>query len=244
PVRLDHPPLGHQANPPTMTYPRDLLLGRPRGLISVTFYAHSTARRTRQLLADVLAVLWIGVWVWVGRQVHDTVLALQSPADAMTSAGTTVRDALTGAGDTAGGVALVGDRLRQWLDQAAGSGNTLREAGASMAGTVETLAMTLGLTTALVPILIVGGVWIGLRVRFIRRATSSQRFIDTSADLDLFALRAMARRPMTEPARIDPDPAGAWRRGDTRVIRALATLELKEEGLRPPLLLQTPQHTE
>lgn len=209
----------------------------------MTFYAHSTARRTRQLLADVLAVLWIGVWVWVGRQVHDTVLALRSPADAMTSAGTTVHDSLTGAGNTAGGVPFVGDQLKQWLGQAAGSGTTLREAGTSMADTVASLALTLGLTTALVPILIVGGVWMVLRVRFIRRATSSQRFIDASADLDLFALRAMARRPMTELARIDPDPAGAWRRGDARVIRALATLELREEGLRPPLI-QSPQHTE
>lgn len=208
----------------------------------MTFYAYSTARRTRQILADVLAVLWIAVWVWVGRQVHDTVLALRSPADAMTSAGTTVRNGLTGAGDTAGGVPLVGDQLKQLLGHAAGAGTSLREAGTSMAGTVESLAITLGLTTALVPILIVGGLWVVLRVRFIRRATSSQRFIDASADLDLFALRAMARRPMTELARIDPDPAGAWRRGDTRVIRALATLELKEEGLRPPLL--STQHTE
>ncbi|MDN5768915.1 MAG: hypothetical protein L0H96_24585 [Humibacillus sp.] len=212
----------------------------------MTFYAYSTARRTRQILADVLAVLWIATWVWVGRQVHDTVLALRSPADAMTSAGTTVHDSLTGAGDTAHGVPLVGDQLEGWLDQAAGSGTTLREAGTSMAGTVENLALTLGLTTALVPVLIVGGVWIMVRVRFIRRATSSQRFIDATADLDLFALRAMARRPMTELARIHPDPAGAWRRGDTRVIHALAALELKEEGLRPPTLLlpQTPQRTE
>ncbi|MEP7333361.1 MAG: hypothetical protein ABI692_14875 [Terracoccus sp.] len=209
----------------------------------MTCYAHSTARRTRQILADVVAVLWIGVWVWVGRQVHDTVLALRSPADAITSAGTTVRDALTGAGDTAGGLPLVGDQLRQRLGQAAGSGTCLREAGTSMADTVETLALTLGLTTAVAPILIVGGGWLVLRVRFIRRATSSQRFIDASADLDLFALRAMARRPMTQLARIDPDPAGAWRRGDTRVIHALATLQLKEEGLRPPRL-QAPQHTE
>ena len=111
----------------------------------MTFYAHTTARRTRQILADVVVMLWIGVWVWVGRQVHDTVLALRSPADAITSAGTTVRDALTGAGDSAGGLPLVGDQLRQWLGQAAGSGTSLRDAGTSMADTVETLAVTLGL---------------------------------------------------------------------------------------------------
>lgn len=204
------------------------------------FYADTSARRTRQLVADVLALLWVAGWVWVGRLVHDSVLALRGPADALTAAGTTTHDALTGAGASAGRVPLVGESLQGFLDRAAGSGTTLREAGTSMAGTVETLALTLGLSTALVPILIVGAGWLVVRLRFIRRATASQRFIDANADLDLFALRAMARRPMTELARIDDDPAGAWRRGDSRVIRALATLELKEEGLRPP---PTPKHT-
>lgn len=204
-------------------------------------YADTRTRRTRQGVADVLVLLWVVAWITVGRLVHESVLALRAPADALTSAGTTTRDALTGAGQSAGRLPLVGESLQGFLGRAAGSGTTLREAGTSMAGTVETLALTLGLSTAVVPILIVGAGWLFVRVRFVRLTTASQRFIDANADLDLFALRAMARRPMTELARIDPDPAGAWRRGDSRVIRALATLELQQEGLRPP---PPPKHTE
>jgi len=85
-----------------------------------------------------------------------------------------------------------------------------------------------------VPIVLVVFVWAVLRGRFIRRATAAQRFIDEAADLDLFALRAMARQPMSRLARVCDDPAGAWRRRDPETIRALAVLELRDSGLRPP----------
>lgn len=198
------------------------------------FYAHSPARRTRQIVADVLMLLWIGVWMYAGRQVHDTVEGLRAPADSITSAGRSVNGALTGAGDQAGQIPLVGDQLRTWLTQAAGSGTTLEQAGTSMADTVDTLAFGLGLSTALVPILIVLSVWLWVRVRFVRNATRSQRFIDAGEDLDLFALRAMATQPLRSLARVSDDPAGAWRRQDRDVIRRLALLELRDQGLRPP----------
>ncbi|HEY0776081.1 MAG TPA: hypothetical protein VGD51_18490, partial [Nocardioidaceae bacterium] len=61
-----------------------------------------------------------------------------------------------------------------------------------------------------------------------------RRFIDSSDDLDLFALRAMAHQPLHRLARISDDPAGAWRRGDPDVVRRLATLELRDSGLSVP----------
>ena len=91
-------------------------------------------------------------------------------------------------------------------------------------------------STALVPILIVGLFWFALRLRFARRASAAQRFIDAAPDLDLFALRAMAKQPMPRLAAVSDDPAGAWRRGDDEIIRALALLELREVGLRPPVV--------
>ena len=47
-------------------------------------YADTPARRTRQILSDVLVLLWIGLWVYAGRQVHDTVEQLRAPADSWT----------------------------------------------------------------------------------------------------------------------------------------------------------------
>ena len=197
-------------------------------------YADLPVRRTRQLVADLLVLLWIGVWAWLGRQVHDLVLTLQAPADSLTSAGESVQGALTGAGDQASQIPLVGDDLQGWLDKAAGAGTTLSDAGTSMSDTVAQLALLLGLITAVVPIVSVAWVWLWLRIRFVRNATSAQRFIDAREDLDLFALRAMATQPMKALAAVTDDPAGAWRRQERDVIRELALLELREQGLRPP----------
>jgi hypothetical protein len=197
-------------------------------------YADTPARRTRQLLSDVLMLLWLGFWVWAGRQVYDVVMTLRGPADSLSDAGTSVHDSLAGAGQQAAQLPLVGDGLRQWLDRAAGSGTSLRDAGTSMADTVVQLALVLGLVVAVVPVLTLGALWLFVRVRFVRRASGAQRHLDANADLDLFALRAMATQPMRTIAKITDDPAGAWRRRDARVIHALATLELREQGLRAP----------
>jgi hypothetical protein len=56
----------------------------------------------------------------------------------------------------------------------------------------------------------------------------------TSGDLDLFALRALARQPLTALARLHPDAADAWRRRDPEAVRALADLELRACGLKAP----------
>ena len=96
------------------------------------------------------------------------------------------------------------------------------------------LWLALGITIAALPILLVVLVYLPLRWRFVREASAGQRFIDASADLDLFALRAMSNQPMHRLARISPDPVRAWREGDPDVVRALAVLELKDSGLTPP----------
>ena len=44
-------------------------------------YADAPARRTRQLLADVLFVLWLAGWVWVGHVVqHGTAQLASTPS--------------------------------------------------------------------------------------------------------------------------------------------------------------------
>ena len=87
---------------------------------------------------------------------------------------------------------------------------------------------------AAIPIATLAAIWLPLRVRFVRRINASQRFIDSAADLELFAVRALAHQPIAALAAIDPDPVARWRAGDPAVIRALAQLELRDEGLHAP----------
>ena len=66
-----------------------------------------------------------------------------------------------------------------------------------------------------------------------RNATQSQRFIDAGEDLDLFALRAMSNQPMRALARGVRRPGRCVAAQDRDVIRRLALLELRDQGLRP-----------
>lgn len=197
-------------------------------------YADLPGRRTVQMLADIGLVTWVALWAWVGRLVHDATMRLAEPGRSLQGAGSGFREQMGRAGQSVSDVPLVGDRLAEPFERAGGAGSGIEQAGRDLVEAVTALSLILGWVTALVPILIVGMVWMALRARFVRRATAAQRFIDQAADLDLFALRAMARQPMRKLARISDDPTGAWRDRDAATIRALALLELRDSGLRPP----------
>ena len=127
----------------------------------------------------------------------------------------------------------MGDELAVPFDKAAEASDGIAAAGRDTVEAVERLALLLGLSVALIPILIVSAIHLPLRWRFVREATAGARFIDAQEDLDLFALRALANQPMRVLARVSDDPAGAWRARDPEVVRRLAELELADVGLRP-----------
>lgn len=197
-------------------------------------YADLPARRLGQVIADLLMLAWILVWAKVGRAVHGATLSLAEPGHRLQDAGTGFRDRLTRAGDGVDDLPVLDDRVAAPFRDAAGAGTSIEDAGRDLVTAVERLATTLGWVTALAPVLVVGAFWLAARVRFVRRATAAQRLVDSVDDLDLFALRAMTHQPLERLARISPDPAGAWRRGDSETIRRLAVLELADCGLRPP----------
>ncbi len=197
-------------------------------------YSDLRVRRTRQVGSDLGMLLWVVLWVWVGTRVHEATLGLAAPGRRLEEAGAGFTTAMNNAGDSVDDLPLLADRIATPFRSAAGVGSDIADAGSALVTAVERVALLLGLTTAAIPTLIVGLFWLWLRLRFARRATAAQRFVDAEPDLDLFALRAMATQPFQRLAAISDDPAGAWRRGDRHVVRALAVLELRECGLRPP----------
>ena len=204
-------------------------------------YADLPARRSRQILADVLMALWVIGWVLAARGVHAATMTMAAPGRALESAGGSFRDRMLSAGDRVDGLPLIEDRLAEPFREVSGVGSDIAAAGTDLVTAVERVALVSALTTALIPILIVSAVWFVLRFRWARQATAAQQFIDSGADVDLFALRALSRQPMTRLARISDDPAGDWRRGEPRVVRALAELELADTGLRAPGLKRPAQ---
>jgi hypothetical protein len=68
----------------------------------------------------------------------------------------------------------------------------------------------------------------------VREAGAAQRFVDGPADLEVFALRAIAHQPLHVLARVSDDPMTALRERDRVVIARLADLELRASGLTAP----------
>jgi hypothetical protein len=198
------------------------------------FYADMVPRRAFQLAGDFGLAVWVLIWIWLADMVHDAVMALAAPGRKLDAAGTSLGDKLRDAGSSVGGIPYVGDDVGRPFDGAGSSADQVAAAGRSQVAAVETLAFWLGLAVALIPILIALAVYLPPRIRFVLRATAGQRFMDSTADLDLFALRAMANQPLHVLARVSADPVDAWRRRDQEVIRSLALLELKDVGLAPP----------
>jgi hypothetical protein len=197
-------------------------------------YADGQVRRTRQLTGDVLLVGWVALWLWLANVVHDATMALAAPGRKIASAGDGLAGRMRDAGSRLDDVPLIGDKVRSPFDGAGRAADQMAAAGTSQVEAVQHLAFWLGLVVGAVPILVMVAVYLPARWRFAREATAGQRFIDASADLDLFALRAMSNQPMHRLAAVSPDPVKAWRAGDPDVVRALALLELRDAGLTAP----------
>lgn len=200
-------------------------------------YANTPGRRTVQIVVDLLFVTWLVMWVWTGLAVHDGTMALAEPGRQTDRSASAMAGQLRDAGGRLDDLPLVGDEIATPFDRAADASEGLASAGRSSVEAVEKLAVVLGLSIALIPILVVTAFYLPGRVRFVREATAGARFIDSADDLDLFALRALTHQPMRVLAKVSADPAGDWRRRDPDVVRRLAELELKDVGLRPPQAL-------
>lgn len=200
----------------------------------MTFYAQLPARRTAQIVADLAVVVWVVVCLVIANGVHVATLELAGPGVELERAGTSLSVNMTAAGDKVSALPVVGDDVRVPFDRSSDAAGTITAAGRSQQAAVAKIARYLGLAVAFLPIVAALYLWLPRRIRFVRRATSTRRLVDSAADLDLFALRALVSQPLTRLAQIHPDPAEAWRREDPAILSALADLELADAGLRRP----------
>lgn len=204
-------------------------------------YADNGGRRTGQIIGDLALLVWVVGCLWAALTVHDRVMGLAGPGDRAEVASTNLADSLREAGGVVGRIPLVGDGASAPFDRGAEAADTLAGASRSQQEAVTAVAFWLGLAVAVVPTLLAAGYYLPGRIRFVRTATSSMRWLDqrgglTDLDrpgLELLALRALAREPLHVVAGIHDDPVGAWRAGDREVVTALALLELRASGFEP-----------
>ncbi|HET6531130.1 MAG TPA: hypothetical protein VFH03_11025 [Actinoplanes sp.] len=196
-------------------------------------YADRLPVAIRQLLTDLLVVVWVYAWIRAGIWVHDLVLRLGVPGQRLEGAGRGIADNLADAGGKVGGVPLVGDELTVPFTRAAEAARSIAEAGRQQQEVVGNLALALTALLLAVPLALVLFAWLPMRLRWMRRAGVAAAVRDQPAGRDLLALRALAGRPLNQLTRLGPDIAQSWRDGDASAVDALAALELRGLGLRP-----------
>lgn len=196
------------------------------------WYAETPRALARQLLTDGFVVTWVAGWSWLAWSLHRMLARLAEPgAQVQASAGDLARQ-LDGAVVDARDLPFAGDFLGAPLSAAAEAARGVAAAGATGRAVATSLAWWVPLLLAAGPVVTVLLWWLPRRLREAREAGAAQRL--GVLDLELFAWRALAHRPLRDVARVAPDPAAALRRGDPRVVAALAELELAALGVRPP----------
>ncbi|MEW2550704.1 hypothetical protein AB0957_03000 [Streptomyces zhihengii] len=198
-------------------------------------YAQTPARRSRQVLVDLVAVVLIAVTVWTALLVRDMILLLAVPGREVESSGDGLAEELGNASDAAGDVPFIGDVLKKPLQAAADAGTGFADAGASLQDTVTQVADATAAALIVVPVLLILVLWLPPRLLWIRRSATVRRLAEAPGGADLLALRALTGPP-SALATLPTPPGGfadAWRRGDPRTVAALAALTLAHTGLRP-----------
>src|SRR4051812_11977415 len=118
-------------------------------------YPSLQAPLRRTVALDVLTLVLLVLFVWLGFKVHDVVSELNALSRGVVGAGTSVQDTLQQAGDAVGATPIVGGSLRDsFQDAGRGAGGAVIEAGRRGEKGVDSAANLLGLLTWAIPSLL------------------------------------------------------------------------------------------
>lgn len=195
-------------------------------------YAAQRSRAIRQIVLDVLTVVWVTAWVWLGIHVHQQVSGSTDGARKIEKSGGDLARNLHNAADVLSHTPLVGGKVRKPLDKSAGAATSLQHAGGELADNLGKLGAAIGFEIALVPVLVAVFGWLFLRVGYARRAGRAEALRHQAGGADLLALDALTRLPAKRLAAVGARPAQQWRDGDEEAIAVLAGSYLAHLGLR------------
>lgn len=193
------------------------------------WYAETGTRRVRQVVADVGLLLWIALWWRVSRFVRDLVDDLGAPGRGLASGSDRLANGFQDVVGAVEGTPLIGSALGAPFAGLANAADAVGDAGRAQEAAALALATWSGRLVFLVPVLLVGVVWLWTRWRGARELGVATRLRDEGG-ADLLALRALVTRPAGELLAVSATPAADWRAGR---VDDLAALQLRELGLRP-----------
>lgn len=168
-------------------------------------YADVPARRLRQIVADATVLVWVLVWIGVGRSIHATAVDSAAGAVRLRSGGQEFSSSMRDAAERVQRVPLVGDQLRTPFERAADTGTSFAQAGQDLQHGLDRLGLLLGLVVAALAIAIVVLPWLMVRLRYgqrVRQARALEAFTDPQ-------VRAMAVALRLDPPSLGLLPAAA-----------------------------------
>ena len=195
-------------------------------------YADSPVRLALQVLADVLALVWLVIGVRTGMRVAEEVRGLSGPVTSTAGQAESLADQLRAAGRAADRIPLVGDEVAAPFGEAAQAASRIAAEATTQADRIVTLGQAAGVVVALVAVLLLLLAWLPPRLRWTRQA-ARLRGLEDAGGSALLAMRALVGLRPGDLRRVGPDPVGAWRAGDPDVEAALARMALAQHGLRP-----------
>ncbi len=197
-------------------------------------YADHPARRSRQIIADALGVMWCVVVLLVARAIYSFVEMLGRPGQALEEAGTGISGNLLDASDRLANVPLVGDSVASPFDSAAGAAGRLADAGLAIQDSARVGAIAITLVFLIFALGFAVVFWVLPRWLWVKRAREARKVSATTGGVELLAVRALTRRRLSRLATLGDDIVPEWRRGEPAAIRSLAGLELRRLGLALP----------
>jgi hypothetical protein len=202
----------------------------------VKLYADTPVRACLQLVSDLLALVWVFVWISAALSLREVILNLNRPGELMAGTGEGFTEHMNTAAENVRQVPLAGDALSAPFSNLSETGESLTAAGDSFQETVSSLGLTLPLLVAVLPLFMIATTWLPMRARWISRATSTKRLsgLTPEARTRLLALRALSSASPARLMAVHDDPAGAWQENDRATVAELAALELRGLGLRGP----------
>ena len=193
-------------------------------------HIHPT-RRAVHLAGDLILIGWALLWLFVASLVRAAINALAAPAVELGKGTTSLANTVDDAAKSLGDVQFVGDQLAAPFRPIAESLRDIASQSVAQVAAVEQAALVAAAVVFLAPTLTLALLYLPPRILRARESAAARTYIDDQADLDLFALRAMAKAPMSKIAGISNDPVGAWRSADAATILQLANLELRRVGI-------------
>jgi hypothetical protein len=194
-------------------------------------YAEVAARRTRQLVIDLLALVWLIVFIVLAKLTVDQIELLRAPTETLSRTGTSIAQMFGDGASLAAQIPFIGGGLASALQQGQAAGNSLVQVANQQSEAVSGLSGGGALLVILVGVLPLLVLWLPVRLRYAHAAAEAAACRTDEAGRELLALHALHKVPASELREVADNPAASWRRGDAAVVSRLADLRLSQLGL-------------